>query len=183
MTSRRQFVQQGSLGLFSLLMQQHAGSSNSDPDEFKGIVVNEEDGEAYQIRDGTAIVKIKISGKQGSESISFLSETFKPGDKIPVHKHLNEEEMIFIHKGSGIFTLDEKEYAVRSGTVALVPKGIWHGLENTGTENLEMRFAYTPSGFEGWFREIGTPLGQTYLPKTSEERKQSAKKWGMIYKT
>ena len=45
-----------------------------------------------------------------------------------------------------------------------------------------MRFGYTPSGFEGFFREVGTPVGQPFIQKTMEERRAIAKKWGMIYK-
>ena len=49
------------------------------------------------MRDATAIVKIKMAKTQGANSISFLSETFRPGEALPVHKHLNEEELIFLH--------------------------------------------------------------------------------------
>jgi mannose-6-phosphate isomerase-like protein (cupin superfamily) len=150
--------------------------------DFTGLVINEEEGEAYRLRDGTSIVKIKMSKVQGVESISFLSESFRPGDAISVHKHLNEDELIFIHKGSGLFTLDDKQYQIKEGAVALVPKGVWHGLQNTGSENIEMRFGYSPSGHEGVFREIGTPVGQPFIQKTTAERRAIAKKWGMIFK-
>jgi quercetin dioxygenase-like cupin family protein len=183
MGTRRQFVRQGSFGLFSLFALQESGFSELCRGEFKGIVVNEEEGEAYQLRDGRAVVKIKITGEQGSKSISFLSSSFDPGDEIFIHKHLNEDELIYIQQGSGIFTLDEKKYTVNAGTVALVPRGIWHGLKNTGTEKIEMRFAYTPAGIEGFFREVGTPLGQAHIPKTMEERKAIGKKWGIVYKS
>ena len=181
MTSRRQFLQQGSLSLFSPLILPLFSLAN-DTSDFAGLVINEDEGEAFQMRDGTAIVKIKIAKNQGAGSISFLSETFKPGDALPVHKHLNEDELIFLHKGSGLFTLGDKQYQINQGTVALVPKGVWHGLLNTGSENIEMRFGYTPSGFEGFFREVGTPVGQPFIQKTMEERRAIAKKWGMIYK-
>jgi quercetin dioxygenase-like cupin family protein len=154
----------------------------TDRSVFNGLVVNEDEGEAFQLRDGTAITKIKIAKVQGAESISFLSESFKPGDFIPVHKHLNEDEFVFLHKGSGLFTLGDKEYQIKEGAVALVPKGVWHGLKNTGSENLEMRFGYAPSGFEGFFREAGTPVGQPFIQKTLDERRAIAKKWGMTYK-
>ena len=62
------------------------------------------------------------------------------------------------------------------------PKGVWHGLRNTGNENIEMGFGYTPSGFEDFFREAGTPVGQSFIEKTFKERRAIAKKWGMIYK-
>jgi quercetin dioxygenase-like cupin family protein len=148
----------------------------------EGLVVSEDEGEALQMRDGTAIVKIKIAKTQGANSIAFLSESFRPGDALPIHKHLNEDELIFLHKGSGLLTLGDKQYQIREGAVALVPKGIWHGLQNTGNENIEMRFGYTPPGFEGFFREVGTPVGQSFIQKTMEERRTIAKKWGMIYK-
>ena len=182
MTSRRQFLQQGSLSLFSSLILPLSSLAN-DTSDFTGLVINEDEGEAFQMRDGTAIVKIKIAKSQGAGSISFLSETFKPGDALPVHKHLNEDELIFLHKGTGLFTLADKQYQIKEGAVALVPKGVWHGLQNTGSENIEMRFGYTPSGFEGFFREVGTPVGQPFIQKTREERREIAKKWGMIYKT
>ena len=181
MTSRRQFLQQGSLSLFSALILPLSSLAN-DTSDFTGLVINEDEGEAFQMRDGTAIVKIKIAKNQGAGSISFLSETFKPGDALPVHKHLKEDELIFLHKGSGLFTLADKQYQIKEGAVALVPKGVWHGLQNTGSENIEMRFGYTPSGFEGFFREVGTPVGQPFIHKTREERGAIAKKWGMIYK-
>ena len=181
MTSRRQFLELGSLGVLSSILLP-TESNASDRQDFNGLIVSEEEGEAIQMRDGTAIVKIKIAKLQGSQSISFLSESFKPGDALPVHKHLNEDELIFIHRGTGLLTLGEKQHQVKEGSIALVPKGVWHGLQNNGVEDIEMRFGYTPSGFEGFFREVGTPMGQPFIRKTMEERRSIAKKWGMIYK-
>jgi hypothetical protein len=109
MTSRRQFMEQGSLGFFSTLLFPLQGLSTHNAD-FEGLVVNEDEGEAIQMRDGTAIIKIKLAKVQGANSIAFLSESFRPGDALPVHKHLNEDELIFLHKGSGLFTLGDKQY-------------------------------------------------------------------------
>ena len=68
MTSRRQFLQKGSVGfLYSLILPLPVfAKDNSD---FNGLVVNEVEGEAFQMRNGTAIVKIKIAKVQGAESI------------------------------------------------------------------------------------------------------------------
>jgi len=180
MNSRRQFLGLSGIGILSSLLPLQGFSA--DKSTFEGLVVNEQEGETVMIRNGTTTLRIKVSKAQGSQSMSFLSESIVPGEGIPVHKHLNEDELIFIHKGSGLFTLGEKQYTVGEGSVALVPKGIWHGLQNTGTENLEMRFAYTPSGFEGFFREVGTPAGQPFVKKSKEEKDIIAKKWGIVYK-
>ena len=186
MYSRKQFFQQGGFGVFSLLLYNTAIAAITN-NQFKGIVLNEDEGEIYQYPDRvtgapTRTLKIKISKTAGSNNMSFLSESFTPGDAVLVHKHSNEDELIFVHKGSGILTLDDKEYKVSTGAVAFVPKGIWHGLKNTGTENIEMRFAYTPSGLEAYFREIGTPIGQPFKKITSEERKKIGLRYGIVRK-
>jgi quercetin dioxygenase-like cupin family protein len=181
MDSRRKFIEQSSIGFLSLFTFPLPAFSN-DTSDFEGLVVNDNEGEVIRLRDGTAIVKIKISKAQGAQSISFISESFRPGDAAPVHKHLNEDEFLYVQKGSGLFTLGEKQYEIKEGAVAFIPKGVWHGTQNTGSENIEVRFGYSPSGFEGCFREIGTPIGQPFVQRSMEERRAIAKKWGMIYK-
>jgi quercetin dioxygenase-like cupin family protein len=181
MASRRKFIQQGGNGLLASLILPFSLSPN-DPN-FAGLVVDDEDGETVRIRDGKAIVKIKIAKTQGSNVLSFLSEMFTPGDAIPVHKHLHEDELIFLYKGKGEFTLGENVFQISEGAVAVVPRGVWHGLRNTGAENIEMRFAYSPAGFEGFFREVGTPVDQPFVTKTLEEKVAIRKKWGIVFKS
>jgi quercetin dioxygenase-like cupin family protein len=183
MSSRRKFLQRGSVGILSVLAFPATNLlSSSNTASFGGLIVSDEEGEAIRMRDGSAIVRIKVAKTQGAESISFVSESFRPGDELPVHKHSNEDEFIFLHRGSGLFTLGDREVSIKEGAFALVPKATWHGLKNTGAENIEMRFGYAPSGFEGFFREVGTPADRPFVPKTKEERKAIARKWGMIYK-
>src|SRR5690242_18673760 len=131
--SRRTFLQHAGLAVLPFFAAPSLGFAEPDT-EFRGTVSNDEDGEALRMRDGTALVRIKISKLQGSRTMSFLSESFKPGDTLPVHKHLNEDELIFLHKGSGLLTLGDKEYPIKEGAVAMVLKGVWHGLQNTGTQ-------------------------------------------------
>jgi mannose-6-phosphate isomerase-like protein (cupin superfamily) len=181
MISRRQFVGQGSVGVLASFMLPLFAYCKTTSD-FEGLVVTEEEGEAYRLRDGRASVKIKISKQQGATSISLLASVVATNDAILVHKHMNEDEFIFIRQGSGIFTLGEKEHAVKSGSVILIPKGVWHGLKNTGKEDIGLFFGYSPAGFEGFFREVGSPVGQPFVEKTIEQRKAIAKKWGMIIK-
>ena len=180
MSTRKQFVNKLGVTAMSLLISNHitAGIDNNP----QGIVVSEDEGETIMLREGSSIVKIKIAKSHGYKSMSFLASSLPPGDIIPIHKHLNEDEIIFIHKGKGVLTLGEREYSFTEDLVAMVPKGAWHGITNTGTDHIEMRFAYSPAGFEGYFREVGTPLGKPFIKRTLEERRPIAKKWGMLYK-
>jgi quercetin dioxygenase-like cupin family protein len=128
----------------------------------------------YYIGERKAKVSIKVDKRnKGSKNISILTEDIHADDGIPVHKHGAEEELIYIEKGRGILTYGENEYPVEAGSMALVPRGTWHGLRNESDDLLRMLFAYTPAGFEDYFRAIGT--------KAAEKEKQlSAEDWARI---
>ena len=126
----------------------------------KGIVVHEDEGIHILTGRRKVPITIKISkAKHGVDGISFCVEDQSPGRKMRIHKHLNNDELIFIHKGEGTLTLDEQSIEVKTGDVAFVPRGTWHGLDNTGKENLLMIFQYSPAGFEEYFIENGTLVG------------------------
>jgi quercetin dioxygenase-like cupin family protein len=116
------------------------------------------------------------------ETISLLTEDIKPGDGIPVHKHSSEEEFIFIVKGNGIFTLGDEQYEVTSGSMALVPRMVWHGLHNKSNKMLKMLFGYSPSGFEDYFRAIGVKPGEPGKELSVEDWQRINNKFGVEYR-
>jgi len=181
---RRKFLQLGATGFFSTLLASLPKISFSQPtsNPDKGIVVREDEGIHILTRRKVPIT-IKISkAKHGVDGISLCVEDMSPGRKMRVHKHLNNDELIFIHKGEGTLTLDEEIIKVKIGDVVFVPRGIWHGLDNTGAENLLMVFQYSPAGFEEYFIENGTPVGMQAKERSEEEYTLAEKKYGMVYK-
>ena len=149
----------------------------------EGIIVHEDEGIHILTGRRKAPMNIKISKtKHGVDNISFCTEDIIPGRKLRIHKHLNNDELIFINKGEGTFTLGEQSIEVKTGTVIFVPRGVWHGLENTGKENIRMVFQYSPAGFEEYFIENGTPVGMPAKERTAEEYALTEKKYGMVYK-
>ena len=52
MNSRRQFIQNGTFGILSGLMLPTLVFAET-PTDFEGLVVNEDEGEAVRLRDGT----------------------------------------------------------------------------------------------------------------------------------
>lgn len=183
--NRRNFLKvAGTSGLATVLPISSLLAGVSDMDGEKGFVLDPEAQETYMIAGRQAPVTIVVDKKNnGVNAISFCIEEIYPNDLIPVHKHLNEVEVIYIQQGSGIFTLGEKEYTIKAGSAAFIPKGVWHGVKNTGTENIRMMFSFTPSGFEGYFREIGVLKGTEWKGKTAEEFSAAAKKYGIQYKS
>jgi mannose-6-phosphate isomerase-like protein (cupin superfamily) len=181
---RRKFVLSGIAGVVTAFLGSLPKfSSAATVDKGKGIIVHEGEGVHIVTGRSKAQMNIKISRvKDGVNNISFCTENIIPGRKLRIHKHLDNDELIFIHRGEGTFTLGEDSTKVKTGTVVFVPRGIWHGLENTGKEDLIMIFQYSPAGFEEYFIENGTPAGMPAKARTAEEYVIAEKKYGMVYK-
>jgi oxalate decarboxylase/phosphoglucose isomerase-like protein (cupin superfamily) len=182
---RRRFLQFGVMGVmtavFSGLTKVRTAKTFSGVD--KGMLVREAEGTHILTGRRKVPMNIKISKtNNGVNEISFCIEDMTPGRKMRVHKHLNNDELIFINKGQGSLTLDENVYDVKAGDVVFVPRGVWHGLDNHGTEDLRMIFQYTPAGFEQYFIENGTQVGMPAKERTEEEYAATEKKYGMVYK-
>jgi glyoxylate utilization-related uncharacterized protein len=56
------------------------------------------------------------------------------------------------------FTMNDEERLIRPGQSAFVPRGTKHAYVNTSETAARMIAVYTPSGMEGWFREVCTPV-------------------------
>ena len=181
---RRKFLQLGATGMVTAFFGflPRIGFARSVGKD-KGIVVHRDEGIHILTGRRKVPMNIKISkAGNGVDGISFCVEDMTPGRKMRVHKHLDNDELIFIHKGEGTMTLDEDSIPVKTGDVVFVPRGVWHGLDNTGSEDLRMVFQYTPSGFEQYFIENGTQEGMPAKERTAEEYAATEKKYGMVYR-
>jgi len=182
--SRKRFLTSATcLGLGSMLSMiptvERQPVVHANPD----LVLDPDDGEVYLIGEHQGRITIKVDKQnKGIETMSLLTEDIKPGDGIPVHKHSSEEELVFIEKGTGIFTFGDQEYEVTPGSMALVPRTVWHGLRNESNELLRMVFGYTPSGFEDYFRAIGVKPGEPRKELTGKDWQQINHRFGVEYR-
>ena len=76
----------------------------------------------------------------GGEYMCFMhDDILPPKSSIGIHTHTEkEQEYYYILSGSGVMTLDGKEYDVHSGDIAAVLPGGQHGLENRADEDLRL---------------------------------------------
>ena len=139
------------------------------------------DGELVYI--GRDPVRIKISPPDRQGRFGMITQDVSAGTSIPVHLHEREDEIIFIQSGSGEATLGDDTVALAAGSVLFVPQGTWHGGRNTGSEILRWIAVYSPSGFEGYFREIGkrSPDDPPRIA-TAEERQVRDRRYGILYR-
>jgi mannose-6-phosphate isomerase-like protein (cupin superfamily) len=102
----------------------------------------------------TGEIIIKVDSRRRGTAFAMGTESLAPGAAIPVHRHLHQDEVLFIYKGQGRATLDDKSMTVLPGTMLYVPRQAWHGLRNTGTGLLQFTWTAAPPGIEEFFREL-----------------------------
>jgi len=120
--------------------------------------------------------ELTIMADPGSAGASFAAGThvLLPGALIPVHRHLERDQVVFVHKGQGRATLNEQTIIVGPGKMLTVPRGAWYGLRNTGTGALQIAWAAAPPGIEAFFRDVSR-LGPGSSPETMQELGQRHK--------
>lgn len=93
------------------------------------------------VQNGKGLIHMKLltdqEGLHGHGRL-FNHVTVDPGCSIGYHAHYHETEFYYIIKGEAVFQDDDKEVLVHPGDICATPHGHYHGLENKGTEPVEL---------------------------------------------
>jgi mannose-6-phosphate isomerase-like protein (cupin superfamily) len=176
---RREVLLGALAGLLAETRWAQRPSAHGSPKE--PAAIDPGDGELVYV--GRDPVRIKVSPGAAKGRFAMITQDVSPGTAIPVHLHENEDELIFIQSGEGEAMLGEQSVKLAAGSTLYVPQGTWHGGRNTGTATLKWIAIYSPSGFEGYFREIGKrspddpPRG-----RTPQEREAMDRQYGIRYR-
>jgi quercetin dioxygenase-like cupin family protein len=99
--------------------------------------------------------------------VAGLSE-MAPGDSIPVHKHLGEEEIVFVHRGTVEVTLGEETHKASAGATVFVPRGTWVGVRVAGTDTATILFVFNAPSYEKCLRAQSSRPGEQYVPPSAQ---------------
>jgi quercetin dioxygenase-like cupin family protein len=83
----------------------------------------------------------------------------RKGEAPPYHKHLREDEIFMLIKGTALVWYDDQEYELAEGGVVYLPKGVPHAYRITSNE-ADLLMLNTPAGIEGMFRATGHDLAE-----------------------
>lgn len=122
---------------------------------------------------------IRIHGRDTNGIVSAVESHDVPGGGPPPHIHNREDETFQILAGDYEFTIGDKSILAKPGTTLFAPRGIAHTYRYLGQTPGKLMCIITPSGFEGFFEEIGalTPQEQQNIPRVLE----IAKKFGLEF--
>ena len=120
---------------------------------------------------------IRVHGRDTGGVISVVESHDAPGGGPPPHIHHREHETFQIVEGGYEFMVGDKKIIARPGTTLFAPRGVPHTYRYLGTKPGRLMCFITPSGFEGFFEEIGSlaPPQQQEIPRVME----IAKKFGL----
>jgi len=99
-------------------------------------------------------VTLLVSPQPPHNALAVGMQMLPSGHAMEAHRHLQCDEVWFVHKGQGRATVDDATKTVVPGVTISIPRGAWHSLRNTGTGVLQIVWMSAPSGMEQLFREL-----------------------------
>jgi mannose-6-phosphate isomerase-like protein (cupin superfamily) len=146
-------------------------AERSTASEPEGLVLAADEGERRVWRLGGTLLIIKVDPQNGgSQNLLMGYGALPPGEAIVPHRHTHADEIIFVHRGSGVVVLGSREETpVREGATIYIPRNTRVSLRNTGSQPLAIAFFFSPPGFEDYMRDLSVPEGQPVPPLSDEE--------------
>jgi len=104
----------------------------------------------------------------GSQSLTVGTEDLPPGDSIGIHKHLLEDEVVYIARGHVTVTLGDSTHPAEAGGLVFIPRGTWIGFRTTGPDTASIVFIFNTPGFEKCLRAFSSPVGTAFVRPTPD---------------
>jgi quercetin dioxygenase-like cupin family protein len=160
------------------------GSTSTPGTGAKPLLLEKNEGEKRVWRDPPpGGFMLKVSPKNnGSRHLVLGTEDLGPGDFIPRHKHLGQDEIVFIQTGTLHARLGDQERDLHAGGMAFIPAYTWVSFKNISTEPASMVFIFSAPGFENHLRCESVPANEQPTPMTASEHKQCDLEGHVIYK-
>jgi len=175
------FVVLGSLAMFPASPPRSTGAEQSTAVEKSssgvGLILAKTEGERRVRRPPPSNVLtlaapliIKVDRTNGGSPDFFMGyEDIPAGKGIARHYHPHYDEILFVHRGSGLVTLGTRESTVTEGATIYIPPNTRVSLKNTGTEPLSVLFFFPQPAMADYFREASVPEGERAVPFSPEE--------------
>ncbi len=103
---------------------------------------------------GGGVMRILLDGQRTGGQLTMLRSSPAGGSASPVHVHADEDEIVVLLRGSGLFWAGDERFELSEGGVAFLPRNVPHAYRFTSDE-VDMLAVCTPAGTENFFRAAG----------------------------
>ncbi len=122
----------------------------------KPLVRSAAKAKAYAVAGGKAEVRILIDEDISGDPSAYIGAlTAQPGAKIPLHRHGDSSELLFVIEGSATMEVAGKQIRVQAGDAVQIPSRVEHGAGIEGMEAFKALQFYAPGGPEQRFKAGG----------------------------
>jgi mannose-6-phosphate isomerase-like protein (cupin superfamily) len=137
-------------------------SPTARPKEPTPTVFQADEGDRWMLLGDKPLIFKVDPTTTGSNSFVAGTEEMPPGNRIPTDKHLQEDEVIFVHRGTVHISLAGREYDAVMGATVFIPHGNWIGVENTSREPAMILFFFNKPAFERCLRAMSSRPGEEF---------------------
>lgn len=108
---------------------------------------------------GGGVMRILLDAEKTDGQAALIRSDATGGSASPVHVHDDEDEVIVLLSGSGVFWAGDQRYELSDGGVAFLPRKVPHAYRFTSTA-VDMLAICLPAGAETFFRTAGWDLSR-----------------------
>ncbi len=112
----------------------------------------------------------------------MLTERFKPAGKIPQHRHIYQDEIVYIEQGAVHAIVGNQARDVHDGATIFIPHNTWVSIGGVGTKTISLLAFFSGPDFDAYLRCSTVPRGQVATPVTPSERRACARAGKVEYK-
>jgi mannose-6-phosphate isomerase-like protein (cupin superfamily) len=113
---------------------------------------------------GNSLFEFLIPGDATGGRLAVFRSTMPEGFSPPRHIHTREDEVFLIERGDVCFDIEGRILQAGPGTSVFMPRGVAHTFR-VQSATAQILGVMTPGGFEGLFRDLGTPATHRGLPE------------------
>lgn len=128
----------------------------------RAAILQPADGEHRILRGRKAILLKVDPATVGSHHLFLGTEVMPPGDSIPTHRHLREEEAVFVHRGTLEVQLGDQHARAGPGATVFIPERTWISFRNPGPDTAEIVYVFNEPAFAQCLRAFSVTPGQPY---------------------
>lgn len=126
---------------------------------------------------------LKVSPKNnGSQHLVMGTEDMAPGDEFPTHRHLEQDELLYIVKGTVHAHVGDQEGDLHAGGTVFIPANTWVDVKNPTSETVSLVFVFSAPGFEDYMRCDSVLPNEKVIPLSIEEQRACSHEGHVIYK-
>jgi quercetin dioxygenase-like cupin family protein len=133
--------------------EKNGNAGSGDASRFIVTRAAEAAANAIQLGPNESITAL-IEAAQTEGAVAAGVVTLRPGGRVPLHVHADEDEVFLLLEGALRATVGDEEHLLTPGTVALLPKGVPHAIAVAGDAPVRFFAVVTPGAFGGFFHDV-----------------------------